>query len=394
MKKSLLLLITITLFSCSGVKKTQEAINSGDYNTAISKALEKLRENKQKKGNQPYVLLLEDAYAKMIERETQEIKFLQQEGNPANFEKIFQVYTHLKNVQQQIKPLLPLYIVEKNRQARFNFQNYSNEIIIVKNNLSQYLYDNAGNLLKNSRNKSDYRKAYEDLSYLDEINPDYKDVKQKIEEAHLKGTDFVKVSMYNDTKMIIPERLEDELLNFNTYGLDDIWTVYHSNPLNEIKYDYEMEVSFKSINISPEQVREKEVIKEKQIVDGWEYLKDKRGQIVKDSLGNEIKVDRYRTVRCNFYQFTQFKAVQVGGEVIFKDLTTKQNINSYPLSSEFVFEHLYADYDGDKRALEDSFIKLLDARAVPFPSNEQMVYDAGEDIKKRIKNIITRHKFN
>src|SRR5690606_41400792 len=98
--------------------------------------------------------------------------------------------------------------------------------------------------------------------------------------------------------------------------------------------------------------------------------------------------ERFKVVRCNFYELTQFKSVQVNGNVTFKDLRTKQNINSYPLSSEFIFQHVYANYDGDKRALEDSFIRLLSLVAVQFPRNEQMVYDAGDDLKQRLKKII------
>ncbi len=80
--------------------------------------------------------------------------------------------------------------------------------------------------------------------------------------------------------------------------------------------------------------------------------------------------------------------------VSYIDLNTKQQVNTYPLSSEFVFEHIYANYQGDRRALENDLIALLDLRAVPFPSNEQMVYDAGEDLKNRLKDILVRHKFN
>ena len=75
-------------------------------------------------------------------------------------------------------------------------------------------------------------------------------------------------------------------------------------------------------------------------------------------------------------------------------METKQQLNSYPLTSEFVFEHVYANYDGDKRALENDLVSLLNLAAVPFPSNEQMVYDAGEDLKNRIKGVITSHRFN
>ncbi|MEM6864668.1 MAG: hypothetical protein AAF575_05785, partial [Bacteroidota bacterium] len=112
------------------------------------------------------------------------------------------------------------------------------------------------------------------------------------------------------------------------------------------------------------------------------------------SLGNRIKVDRLKTVRCNFYQFTQFKSAQIGAKVSITDLSNGQEINSYPLSTEFIFEHIYANYKGDRRALDNDLVALLDLAAVPFPSNEQMVYDAGEDLKARLKNIIRRHQFD
>ena len=155
-----------------------------------------------------------------------------------------------------------------------------------------------------------------------------------------------------------------------------------------------MQVELRDINISPEQVNEKQIIKEKQVKDGYQYVLDNDGNVVKDSLGNDIKIDKFKTVKCNFYQFTQFKTAQVTGLVSFSDLKTKQQLNSYPLSSEFVFEHIYANYNGDKRALDNDLVSLLNLAAVPFPSNEQMVYDAGEDLKGRLKGILTRHKFN
>ena len=248
--------------------------------------------------------------------------------------------------------------------------------------------------MKTANYKYDYRKAYDDFMYLSQLSPNYKDVNNKIEEAYQKGLDHVKVQLYNGSDKVIPNRLEADLLNFNTYGLDDLWTTYHTNPQANIDYDYDMQLEFTNINISPEHVSEKQIIQEKQIKDGWKYLLDADGKAVKDSLGNQIKVDKFTTVRCNFYKFIQHKDVQITGNVKYIDLKTKQQINSYPLTSGYVFEHIYANYDGDKRALEDDLLRLITARSVQFPSNEQMVYDAGEDLKNNIKNIIRRHKFN
>ncbi len=394
--KKLLLFSGILLFmlSCGGVKKTQQAINTGNYMNAINSAVQKLSENKNKKSNQSYVLILEEAFQKNTERELEQIAFLRKDGNPAHLETIYKGYENLKHIQEVIKPLLPLWVNDQNRNAEFSFTNYDNKIIATKNELSSYLYANALNLLTNATNKYDYRKSYDDFEYLNVINPGYGDSKSKMEEAYQKGQDYVKVHMINNTDKIIPVKLEDELLDFNTYGLDNKWTKYHSTHLTGIDYDYDMQIELREINISPEQVNEKQIIKEKQIIDGEKYLLDNDGHVVKDSLGNEIKVDHFRTVKCHFYQYTQFKTAQVSGLVSFIDLDTQQQLNSYPLSSEFIFEHVYAHSDGDKRALDNDLVSLLNLGAVPFPSNEEMVYDAGEDLKNRIKGIITTHRFN
>ncbi|SMC50637.1 hypothetical protein [Cellulophaga tyrosinoxydans] len=393
--KKFLLAIGIGLFiSCGGVKKTQEALNSGDYNNAIHKAIANLVDNKTKKGNQAYVILLEEAFKKNTERELKQIAFLQKSGNPANYEEIYNSYINLKQIEDRIAPLLPLPIYEENRDAKFNFKDYDSKIIASKIQLSDYLYSNASMLLSNALQKEDYRKAYNDLNYLEKINPGYKDTRNKIQEAHAKGLDYVSVNLYNDTEQIIPVRLEEELLNFNTYGLNNLWTEYHTVQDNNMNYDYEMNVIFKDINITPEQIKEKQISKEKQVKDGFTYALDRNGNQVKDSLGNKIKIDKFKTVKCDFYQFTQFKAAQVTGQVSFTDLKTKQQINSYPLASEFVFEHVYAKYNGDKLALDNDLISLLSLAAVPFPTNEEMVYDAGEDLKNKLKGIVTRQQFN
>jgi len=369
-------------------------LNSGNYWTAINKAISNIAENKERKSNQPFIVMLEDAFKKNTERELQHINFLRKEGNPANYEKIFKTYERLKAVQQQIRPLLPLRITDENRKAQFSFKNYDAEIIASKQRLTEYLYDNASGLLASAGNKMDYRQAYDDLTYLQEISPNYKDVRQKTDEAYQKGLDYVIVALFNNTDKVIPVRLEEELLNFNTYGLNNLWTEYHTNKRSDLDYDYQMEVSFQDIIISPEQINERQIIKERQIKDGFTYVKDQKGNVVKDSLGNKIKTDNFTTVRCDFYQFTQFKSAQVTGIVNFMDLRKQQQLNQYPLASNFVFEHIYANYDGDKRALDNELLSLLQLARVPFPSNEQMVYDAGEDLKNNLRNILGQQRFN
>jgi len=393
MKKiTLLFSLLFLIFSSCGVKTTQSLLSDGNYDGAIDRAVEALKTKKDSKGKQDYVYLLEEAFAKAKDRDLRDLEMMTKEANPANSERIYNTYLQLNNRQEKIRPLLPLPLLKLGKNANFPFDNYSDQIVSSRNTLSKFLYEKSSILLK-SNNKMDFRQAYDNFFYLESINPGYKNVKKLMDEAQFKGTDFVDIYAKNETQMVIPKQLQDDLLDIKTYGLNDKWTVYHNLRQKNIKYDYSLIVNFVQINISPEQIKEKEFIKEKQVKDGVKTLLDSRGRPVKDSLGKEIKVDNYRMLRANIYEFRQFKSCQVTAKVDFVDLKTNQLAQTFPLTSEYVFENIYSTYKGDRNACEDNYMNYFNKRAVPFPNNEQMVFDTGEDLKARLKDIIVRNKF-
>ncbi|MES2573535.1 MAG: hypothetical protein V4572_01205 [Bacteroidota bacterium] len=391
MKKLSFIFAFLIVTSC-GVKQTQNLLSSGNYDEAINNSISGLRSNKDKKGNQDYVYLLEEAFAKAKERDLNTINLLEKDKNPANFEKIYNTYLQLNERQERIKPLLPLKLLKEGRNAIFPFENYNSQIVTSKNNLSGYLYANAKSLLTSS-DKMSFRKAYDDLTYLNEINPNYKNVLELRNQAQNKGTDYVNVYTKNETNMIIPTRLQNDLLDFNTYGLNNKWTVFHGSKQKGINYDYAMLISFRDILISPEQIKEKEFVKERQIKDGQKKLLDANGKVVIDNTGKIVMVDNLRNVTVRIYEFRQLKSTQIQAKVDYIDLRSNQLIQSFPLSSEFVFENIYATYKGDKRASDDNYNSYFDKRPIPFPSNEQMVYDTGEDLKLKLKDLIVRNTF-
>lgn len=376
------------IIACSTSKQIEKAVSVGNYDQAISDAVGKLRTNKDKKGKSDYIAMLQDAYNKATARDVNSINYLKQDKNPENYLKIYDMYVGLNRRQELIKPLLPLAI--NGKTVKFDLTDYSNQIITYKNEASLQMYKNATSLLK-SNNKMDFRESFNIFKDIEDINPNYKDVRQLIEVAHNKGTDFVLVDMINDTRKTIPKRLEDDLLNFSTYGLNNLWTVYHNNPVSKLKYDYNMRVNLRDIVLSPEQIKERQIIKEKQLADGKQDLLDSNGNKVKDSLGKAIQIDKMITVRCEYYESTQFKSVQVTGTVEYVNLNTKQLADAFPITSEFVFEHIFATSRGDNRALETTLLPFLNNRRVPFPTEEQMIYDTGENLKLQLKNIINSY---
>ena len=234
MKKLLLFSIMLILLAgCSSKKQIEQQLNRGNYDIAVNNALRQLQSKKTTKRKSKFISILKEGYDRITKRDLEDIAFLKKDNNPHNYIRVFEMYRTLDARQRAIEPLLPIYL--DGREIKFKFNDYTSDMIDSKNKASEFLYGNALNLLK-SNNKFDIRKAYEDLAYLNDINPDFKNLQSLMEEAHLKGIDYVVVSIANDTQQIIPERLEDDLLDFNTYGLNDFWTVYHGNPSNDIDY--------------------------------------------------------------------------------------------------------------------------------------------------------------
>ena len=389
MKKLLLLsVVLLLLIACNTKKQVEVAVNSGNYDRAINTALDKLRKNKDKKRNYDYAIMLQDAYYKVVERDLENIAHLKKDKNPEMFRNIYELYLDLDARQEAIKPILPLNVNGKN--IRFTFNDYSNDIISSKTQLSDYLYEKGLNLLE-SDDKQTIRQAYSELSYLERISPNYENTRDLLSEAHERGKDRILVSILNNTQQVIPQRLEAELLNFDTYGLNKFWSEYHANKVPNLNYDYAMHLNLKQIDVSPERVNQREFLREKEIADGWEYEKDRNGNVVKDSLGNDIKYEKIIKVRGRLYETIQTKSAQVIADVVYIDAQSNQPVDTFTIDSGFVFEHIFARYKGDKRALNKADRQLINNRLLPFPSNEQMVFDTGEDLKLQLKSIINSY---
>ena len=58
--------VILLVSGCGSVKQTRQFINKGNYDNAINIAVKKLQNNKSKKGNQPYIVMLKEAFDKAV----------------------------------------------------------------------------------------------------------------------------------------------------------------------------------------------------------------------------------------------------------------------------------------------------------------------------------------
>ena len=387
MRNCAYLLLFIFLSSCSSVKRTEKNLHKGNYDKAISISIKKLQKSRNKKTDSQHIILLEEAFQKAVSDDISRLNYLDKENNPKNTKEIFEIYQYLASRQNRIRPLLPL------ENAIFKIADYSDLIVQSKNNYSDYVFNKGIQYLKNSNNVLDARAAHDYFSILKRLQPAHQQVDSLLEQAHFKGTDFVHVIIQNRTEQVIPKRLETAILDFDTYKLDDFWTEYHSNQEKDIDYTYGIALEIREILISPERINEKEFQRKLEVLDGWDYVYDSDGNVKKDSLGNDIKVDIYKELKASLIVSNQIKSVLVGASVLYRDLKENRNISKFPISSEFIFENLTATFRGNRGALTEDDVKLMRNAYIEFPSNEQMIFDTSTDLKQKFAAILRRKSF-
>jgi hypothetical protein len=259
MKQLSIALFAFILFtSCGSIKKTETAINQGSYDQAINISVEQLVDGKNSKRNQEYIPLLEQAYKKAVAQDQVALKRGQLDPNPAALESIYECYLRMEKRQNKIRPLLPLKLQKENREASFTFQDYNAKIIDSRTTLSDYLLSTSTAMLATA-NTLESRNVYDDLKYLDKINPNFKDTRVLLQKALEKGTHYILVDLDNQSEKVLPKRLEEELLKFSTYGINVPWTQFHNKKIYSLVYDYDLNIIIDGIFISPEQVAQKEL---------------------------------------------------------------------------------------------------------------------------------------
>ncbi|NJB82352.1 hypothetical protein [Wenyingzhuangia aestuarii] len=385
-KKLPFFLLFLFMMSCSGLKTSQKYLAQGNYDQAIQQALTYLQSNRYGKKAPEFHQLLFESYNKAVDKDKRTLEFINQDVNPESLERKFNTLLQLEKRQNKIRPLLPI------DGFHFKLENYTRETLSVRDQLSEYLYNKANNKL-GMNDKLMVREAHDDFNYLQKINPNYKNVPELVNKARAKGMDYVLIDFKNKTGKVIPKRLANDLLNLSEYNLDNYWVSYHNSFDKKMNYDYVMLLTYDEINISPERIKETLLVKEKEIVDGKKYVLDEKGNVKKDEKGNDIKEDRLIKVTSSFHQFLQTKSCNVKATASFLTFKNNQLLSSIPLNSEFVFEHYYANQEGDKRALSTLHLNMLTGKKIPFPTNSQMILDTSNDVKSQLQNILTKQNF-
>jgi len=242
--------------------------------------------------------------------------------------------------------------------------------------------------------KDAYRQAFIEMSKAQEYSGGmYPELNELIEEARFKGISRVLVRVNNLTHMKLDPVFEQDLLEIDTRNLENDWVEYHFKHLNEdIAYDYDILVNLEMITVSPDEVNEKDELFKKKVEDGFEYVLDANGNVMKDTAGNDIKLPKYKTLQCTMIETHQFKSARIDGNVEILSNNPKKLIRKEPIGAEHIFDHASARAVGDVEALDEEALYMIEQEAIPFPNDFEMIFNCTETLKPAIRQGIYRNR--
>jgi hypothetical protein len=382
MKKVLpfIFILTILLSGCGSSKKQLE---KGNYDAAIQKAVKQLRKDPK---DADQIDILNQAYKVANDQDNERVRMLKMEGKPNSWDEVYLVYKALNDRQSLVRTVTPLNL--KGRTVDFPYIDYMPDMVNAKRKAADFYNTHADDLMKTGIKES-FRQAYTEYLRAKEYVGDYEGIDNKIQDAQLRGMSRVFVSIQNSSMLKFPKEFEDNLLALDFPRLNSQWVEYYTQNLNDnTQFDYYVNVNIKSIWISPDQSQQRESVIKKRIQDGFTYVLDKKGNVMQDSLGNDIKTPKYKNLQCALVETVQSKTCHIDGDVDVIQMNPNKELKKDPIRAESNFENISSRALGDIKALNSNQLERTKTSIVPFPTDIEMVIRCSEPLKRAVRETI------
>jgi hypothetical protein len=386
MKRILPVFIIVTiLFSGCGSSKKQ--LSKGNYDAAIDKAVKELRRDRD---DEKQIEILSESYRVANELDQERIRYLKMEGRANSWDEIYQIYQALSARQTLVRTVTPLSL--NGSTVEFPYVDYLSDMVEAKRKAADFYFAH-GNQLMEGKIKDNYRQAYGEFIRAKQYMGDYPGIDNKIEEAKYLGMSRVFVSVQNISIIKFPPEFEQDLLALDLPSLNSEWVEYHTQNLNkDTEYDYFVNVNVKNVAVSPDQTIQKDSVVKRDVEDGFEYKLDKKGNVMKDTLGNDIKIRKYKTLQCALVETIQSKACRIDGDVEVIQVNPNKILKKDPIGAQSSFENVSSRAIGDTQALTPELLARTKKQPVPFPTDLDMVIMCSENLKMAIRGAIQNNR--
>lgn len=366
-----ILFISFSLFSCKGSKQSTRS-DEKDLATLVN------RLNK-KGGDEKIIADIKDVYNNAYFKATQRLENYRYDPVPQKWDKIIPEMEGLQRMYETIS--LSAYALRM-----VNPVNFYPQLVATKDSAAFDSYE-YGKQQMQLNSREDSKEAYYAFQNTLRYAPNYKDAKQLMKEAYERSIINVLINtiQYDD--------FGAGSWSWNQYSNKD--RITHSNILRDLGgqsalntparfYD---EYALRRANISPDLVVDlvwKNLRFDYPRDRTRTYNRSKKIETGKDTANKPI----YQTVTATVIVTTRELTANGDMNLIVTDAVNRTQLKWDQLPSEYRYTLEFADYSGDKRALDNSDLTLINRnRSQQAPGKEEAM---GEMMQKIYRDIVNR----
>lgn len=370
-----LIFLFVLLTSCGSNKSLLER---SDEDKALQEAVKKLNKNAD---NDDATEALPILYKSILKTRLARIKSYESGADIGRWDKIISEYEALQSAYNSIVQSTPAFKL-------VTPQNFSTQIVESKDAAAMAYYDYAQNYLE-KEGRDNAKKAYSNFKRADRYSPDYKDVKDKINQAYENAIVDVVINPIEDDRYFFNAGWGSSGLNYsNEYFqrtlLRDL--SYNENNNNyaarfysdweagreNIQVDWTVNLRLRNVDI-PQPIR-----------NTFRRERSKQIETGKDTSGRPIYQTIRATVNVNRMSFNANAQM----DVLIKDIVTPRTISNRSFRESYRWEEESASYTGDQRALTEEDWNSINNRNFVNPRREEVLEELYRKLYPQILNNI------
>ena len=367
--------LIVLISACSTGKK---ALQKGDYFSAVSKAVERLKTSPE---NKNAIQVLSDGYPMTLEWSQEEMDLILSSNNSFKWEQA-------TGLMQQVNQLSDLIrSTPAARKIVSNPKTYTSELNMAYEKAAEERY-NAGLAELDVNTRESARRAFDHFSRANQLVNNYKDARQ----------------LMNEAKNMATVRVIVEAIPVNTqrYRLS---SEFFYNQVFEYLNNQFRPSGFVSF-YSPVQAEKAGLTKADFIID-MEFFDFSVGNLVRtekeENAEQTVKVETRDTTRTTYKKYTAklktFSDQVISGgnlRVRIIDNSTGKLMNDELVPGSFTWVNQYAIFVGDKEALNATQLELTKRRALPLPAEQDLFIEFTKPIYSQVTQNLNRffRKYN
>jgi hypothetical protein len=373
--KYLALTLIIFIIACS--KSGTKALEKGNYYEAVLQSVEKLRKDSN---NSKASDVLSTAYRNAQEEFTRDIARTRNANQQFRFEAILDYYNKLNKMQE---------VIDRCTACRriVSPQTYFQETEEAREYAADERYALGDDILRRKKlSKLDARAAFDHFEQITIFAPNYKDARNRMEEALDIGSVHV---------ILEQPKVNSRLYQYsNEYFQEKVEEFLRTNRrINKFIRFYSPEEA-KNVRLKPDQVVRLEIIDF--VVGETNVATDRQNVTSRDSVKtgeatvNGKKVSVYDKVTATIIKSR--KAVRSRGLLSMEifDYQTNKTLLREEIPGEFTWVNEWASFNGDERALTTSELNMTRNREQLPPPPQQLFIEFTKPIYDQVTSRIRR----